>query len=313
MIKCKSILTGLILFFGLNLCYAQNSPDYTKLIGRAYALYQSKQYRSSAVAYTSAFKTNKKDVRSYDVYNAACSWALVNHPDSAFYYLYMVARKYKYSNLAHIKKDEDLNGLHRDNRWQGLLKKVSNNLLKAESRFNKPLIKQLDTIYTNDQKYRGMIDSIEKKYGLGSKERKQLFEEMKHSDSVNLLKVTSMLKQYGWMGSDVLGERGSETVWLVIQHADLKTQKHYLPMIRKSFKQGKFLGYYLALLEDRIAVREGRKQIYGSQFEQNEKTGKYSLSPVEDEKNVDKRRAAAGLPPIKEDAKLFGIDYKAPQ
>ncbi len=54
------------------------------------------------------------------------------------------------------------------------------------------------------------------------------------------------------------------------------------------------------------------KQIYGSQIHRDQKTGKYFVAPIEDEQNVNKRRAAVGLEPLEEYAKQWNIDYKLP-
>ncbi len=43
------------------------------------------------------------------------------------------------------------------------------------------------------------------------------------------------------------------------------------------------------------------------------KTGKNEFFPIEDEANVNKRRAAVGLEPLEEYAKHFGIDYVLPK
>jgi hypothetical protein len=71
--------------------------------------------------------------------------------------------------------------------------------------------------------------------------------------------------------------------------------------------------YCLALTEDRIAMREGKKQIYGSQYTTDMITGKNSLYPIEDEADVDKRRKAMGMIPLAEEAKSMGIDYVSPK
>ena len=56
-------------------------------------------------------------------------------------------------------------------------------------------------------------------------------------------------------------------------------------------------------------MRQGKNQIYGSQVV-NSKTGELVFYPIEDEKNVNIRRAKVGLQPIEEYAKYFGIEYK---
>jgi hypothetical protein len=85
---------------------------------------------------------------------------------------------------------------------------------------------------------------------------------------------------------------------MVIQHSDLKTQQKYLPMMRTAVKEGKTEARWLALLEDRVALGEGRKQIYGSQIYLNKKTNKSYVAPLEDPDNVDKRRKEVGLDPL---------------
>ena len=59
-------------------------------------------------------------------------------------------------------------------------------------------------------------------------------------------------------------------------------------------------------------MREGKKQIYGTQLTWNEKTGRYELYPIEDEEHVDLLRASVGLQPIAEYLKDFGLRYIPP-
>jgi hypothetical protein len=48
-------------------------------------------------------------------------------------------------------------------------------------------------------------------------------------------------------------------------------------------------------LEDRVAIGEGKQQIYGSQIGYDMKTNKTYVLPLIDPDNVDKRRAKVGL------------------
>jgi hypothetical protein len=65
----------------------------------------------------------------------------------------------------------------------------------------------------------------------------------------------------------------------------------------------------LALLEDRVALREGRKQIYGSQVGTDTVTRKNYLLPLEDPDNVDARRAKVGLGSLADYLKSFDIEW----
>jgi len=54
----------------------------------------------------------------------------------------------------------------------------------------------------------------------------------------------------------------------------------------------------VAYIEDRVLVAEGKKQLYGTQFTVHD--GKLVPQPIEDEENLDRRRAGVGLEPFAE-------------
>ncbi len=159
------------------------------------------------------------------------------------------------------------------------------------------LIRHLNVIYERDQKTRATGDSI--KF-------------INYIDSSNLAQVESLIALYGWPGKSFVGAHGNYTIFLVIQHADLATQVKYFPMFQRSVDEGESRAMDLAYLQDRILMRQGKKQLYGSQVVFN-KTGGQEFYPIEDEKNVNNRRKKVGLGPMEEYAENFGIDYKLPQ
>jgi hypothetical protein len=272
------------------------SPEYSKLIQKAEALVNSKKYKEAAVAYGKAFATLGGKANVNDRYNAACAWALAGNKDSAFYHLNYLASKGKYEVYKDVQDDEDLKSLHTDKRWDGLLAQLKKLSDAAMAKLNKPLVAQLATILENDQKYRLSLDSIGEKYGQFSKEVEEVWATIALHDSLNEIEVVSILEKYGWPGKDMVGEEGAETIFLVIQHADLAIQDKYLPMMRDAVKKGNANAGSLALLEDRVAIRHGNRQIYGSQISGGA-NGAYLL-PMTDPDNVDKRRAAVGLGPL---------------
>jgi hypothetical protein len=173
------------------------------------------------------------------------------------------------------------------------------NMSFGQNRIYDSLRYQLQIIDQNDQSPRIQSDSIRKQYaGDTFMLKKQLNSNWKitrYNDSVDLIKVSSMIDKYGWLGPDEIGDDGSSTLFIVIQHADLKTQEKYLPIMRVAVNTGKAKASRLALLEDRVALREGKKQIYGSQFYLMIKTNEAYVLPMEDPTHVDLRRSAVGL------------------
>jgi len=98
----------------------------------------------------------------------------------------------------------------------------------------------------------------------------------------------------------VIGNQGNTTLFLVIQHSDIETQEKYLPMMRDALSKGNARASSLVLLEDRVALGKGEKQIYGSQVGRDQETGEYYILPLIDPDNVDKRRAEVGLETIQD-------------
>lgn len=288
---------------------AQVSEKYVQLVKEAWSLYTSKQYLKSAQMYSEAFTVEGGIESVSDRYNAACSWALANLPDSAFAQLFQIAQNGQYSNLSHLKTDNDLSVLHTDERWNKLIELVKANKEKAEAHLDKPLVALLDSIYEEDQKYRQQLAAIEEKYGWESEEMKSLWKIIHEKDSLNQQNVKKILDERGWLGPDVIGHQGNQTLFLVIQHAEIETQEKYLPMMRDAVKKGNAKAASLALLEDRVALRKGNMQIYGSQVGRDQETGEYYVLPLADPDNVDKRRAEVGLEPLQSYLSNWGLTW----
>ena len=297
--KQKWILLMLgLLTFGNS--YGQDEEKYAELIKEAWHLYETEEYLQSGQKYSEAFVALGNLGYEDDRYNAACSWALVNQKDSAFAQLFRIARKVNYSNINHITTDTDLKLLHSDKRWNEVITIVRDNKEREEAHLDKPLVAILDTIYTEDQKYRLQLDEIEEKHGWASEEVRVHWKLINEKDSVNLAKIIKILDERGWLGPDIIGRQGTSTLFLVIQHSDPGTQRKYLPMMREAVKMGKASPSSLALLEDRVALGKGEKQIYGSQIGRDYETGEHYVLPLVDPDNVDSRRSKVGLGSIQD-------------
>lgn len=308
--KSKVLLTILGLLF-INFSYSQNMEKYAAFVQEAWSLYQSKDYQASAEKYKAAFDQMDGKANRTDRYNAACAYALATDVDQAFYHLYYLAEnpKIKYNKLSHITTDSDLNILHTDERWEKLIAIVAQNKEVYEKDMDKPLVAKLDTIFQEDQSYRRQMNSIEEKYGRNSDEMKALWHTIDEKDSVNLIKVQNILDERGWLGPKVIGSQGNMTLFLVIQHADIETQLKYLPMMREAVKLGNAKADDLALLEDRVALRQGNRQIYGSQIGRDNETGEFYVFPLIEPEKVNERRASVGLGTIEEYLKIWNVTW----
>lgn len=311
------VLTVLVMPFIFICAQAQDEfiPDakYQSHASRALRYYQDKDYLQSARSYDTLFKQYKGSGLRSDRYNAACAWALASNVEQAFHYLELVARKDKWDNLTHLLGDRDLVSLHQDKRWDKIVKQVKANKEFSERNLDKALVALLDTVFVRDQTMRLRADSVLKKYGAQSDEVRNYWQQIQYQDSIDLLIIKKIIADNGWPGPGLVGVQGAKTVFLVIQHADSATHANYLPLLRDAVKQKKASAQDLAMLEDRLLTEQGKAQIYGSQVRWNDSTNSYELFPIKDEKTVDERRAAIGLPPLEEYARFFGIEYKKPK
>lgn len=172
----------------------------------------------------------------------------------------------------------------------------------AFAQYDSSLAKELSIILNDDQKVREEIEGLRSKYPADTMlliaENKRLTTIMKKQDSINLIKVVNILNSVGWPAPEVVGQKGSNTPFWIIQHAGIDTQVKYLPLVRRAVSDGKVSGENLALLEDRVLLGTGKRQLYGTQIGGNIVTNEFYVMPLNDPDNVDKRRASIGLEPL---------------
>jgi hypothetical protein len=298
------ILSGIFFAFSL-VIIGQDYPKYYQLVDEAYQLYENNEYLKSGQKYAEAFVALGNRGMIEDRYDAACSWALANEIDSAFVQLFKISIKGKYSDYNYISNDTDLINLHQDQRWKELLGIIK----QSEANLDKTLVAILDTVMQDDQGCRLQDDEILNKYGMESEEMNAHIKICRAKDSINTIIVQKILDEHGWLGIDKIGQDGNMALFLVIQHSELKVQERYLPMMREAVKNGNAYPSYLALLEDRVALRQGKKQIYGSQINRDPETGEYYVMPLEDPDNVDRRREEVQLGKLQDYISTWGMHW----
>lgn len=125
----------------------------------------------------------------------------------------------------------------------------------------------------------------------------ELFDAWPQVDADNALRMAEILDEFGWPGWSLVGEDGAFAAWLLIQHADfnLDLQKRGLALLRAAVEADDADPSDLAYLIDRVLVAEGKPQIYGTQLGVDADGEITPRTPIEDEANVDARRADMGL------------------
>ncbi|WP_298509278.1 DUF6624 domain-containing protein [uncultured Kordia sp.] len=162
---------------------------------------------------------------------------------------------------------------------------------------------QLETIRIEDQTLRQLLPEAEAKFGRNSDELAYIWKLIHEQDSINEKKVLHIIDTYGWLSKNKVGEMANQTLWLVVQHAEIDTQEKYLPYLVTSVNNNESDGWYLAFLKDRILMRNGKKQHYGTQVKKDKKSGFTYIYPIANAHKVNERRRAIGLNSIEEYAK----------
>jgi hypothetical protein len=164
----------------------------------------------------------------------------------------------------------------------------------------------LEAMLESDQAIRKRLSSAPQA------EHARLWAEQKDIDAANLRRLDEIVSQRGWPKLSEVGSAAVRAAFLIVQHAPLSEMKRYYPLIRQSMLEGETPKSQFAFVEDRIRLHENRPQLYGSQMRQVNRggeVGQIEIWMIEDEVNVDKRRAEMGLEPLAEAVKRFGIVY----
>jgi hypothetical protein len=198
----------------------------------------------------------------------------------------------------------------------------------GQSKINLTLKNELDSILFEDQNLRELIssnllqtksDSLASVFKIEKKDLvPYIIKQIPISDSLNLIRVEQIIKEYGYPGISLVGPETNEAAYYVIQHST-KIDK-YLPLIKKAADKKELQFTLYAQMLDRSLMYKGKEQIYGTQGKGlqvlNKETGakefKTVIWPIKDVAEANKRRKKAGFKlTVEEYAKQsLGIDYK---
>lgn len=224
--------------------------------------------------------------------------------DSAFFYLDKVLiSDSTFSDLSAIYKSSFYFTVD-DSRWNEWILKVMDNYSKNIN----PIIhfdysKALINIRVKDNSFYRLVYFSERKHGKFSPTTLAIWELKERISRDNILELESLIEKYGWPTFSMVGKQFSAIAFFIIQHAELQTQKKYLPIITQAYENGEAHFNWVAMLTDRILLRENKPQIYGSQGIWNPFQNKYVMYEVENPEMCNELRAKYKIgEPISEQA-----------
>jgi len=118
-------------------------------------------------------------------------------------------------------------------------------------------------------------------------------------DHKNTARLKAIVADIGWPTIAKVGKKAAAAAWLIAQHADADHtfQAQCLELMREAPRDDIDLSD-LAYLEDRVRVNAGKLQLYGTQFYTKDTV--LQPRPIEESKQLDRRRKAMNLKPFAE-------------
>lgn len=302
------LLILVLTLFSLNLKAQSNTAttdsNYIKLVTAAFEGFKKGDCKPCLEKYEAAFRVSQRSVLSR-LRAALCAFDCKN--DEAIKLHLNFALEKDFGMVEQILAD----GYPEFDKYRETdFYKTANEVLDKKlslANYDLFLRKELQTIQKDDQALRGQLNDA-----MSEVEKKQKWVKINELDSLNLIKIEKIFEKHGYPSKSKVGTRFSGTAFLVVQHSNLATMKKYYKLFEDAVNKGDLEKPSFALFVDRYRMWSDEKQLYGSQVRDYLGNGKWAFHPIEDEENVNKRRAEMGLGTLEEYAKHFNIDYKLP-
>ena len=164
-------------------------------------------------------------------------------------------------------------------------------------------------MYEYDQHLRVSWGQLEKRHGKSSPSVdsiKKVIETYRHVHTDSLKRI---FKAFGFPTHKQIGKDATGGMFVLVAHAkDLDFQELCLIYFVIEAKTGGLEWSELAILFDKIQVEKGKPQYFSTQ-PLDTQDGSFKLYPIADEKNLDQRRAAFDMLPIREFMKQYDLEY----
>ncbi|MDL2314632.1 hypothetical protein LJC16_00045 [Bacteroidales bacterium OttesenSCG-928-C19] len=250
----------------------------------------------------------------------ACMYALKGDTVLPFKYIYNHIDLQEFSR--DILTDSDLEELYNTQQWVQLKDSMINAYLaKYPDITDKELSVQLWLMGIEDQRHRSLAGNNKRGYlNRQIPVNKSVIKQSIKEEKERIYFIADLLEKDIFPTYSMVGEEASNAFVLIIQHgASGKIYEKALQLMGEAVKKKDASANYYAMMIDRYLVQQGRKQIYATQYGRylmRDSTGMhipasdYHFSPIEDEKNVNKRRQEVGMGTIEEMAESLGFQYK---
>lgn len=171
-----------------------------------------------------------------------------------------------------------------------------------------PVTQALLDMRQKEQALQAKIDEASDQFG-DEQALFELDEQQQKMHVVHMAKLEELMGSAGWISSKEYGKTACEQALTIMKNAPGERLEAHLDVLLNAAKTGEAAPAEVAYIHDKVLMHRGKKQLYGTQIAFNEKKGINDVYPIQDEANVDVRRAEVGLGPLADALKKMGIQY----
>ncbi len=281
------------------------AQDFSTLINEAERNFYRGDYATAAQQYERAFLTGRASEIHY--YAAACAYAKAGNTDQALEKVNLAIEQ-GWMAVDPLLHDPDLESLRGMAGWDNTIRDLRQRVASFKASLNNELVRQLAAIEERDQRYRKEIRAMEATTKKNPHRREELEQLQADLDAQNIAEVRSIISEYGYPGKQLVGDK-CEVAFMVIQNAELETQKEYLPVLEMAADNGDIPWFSLMRMMDRIDTQEGRLQLYGTTVYRRDWGNQIDVYRAGDDVDT---RVAAGLPPLEGESR-WDVELQKPQ
>lgn len=278
-----------VILNSVNQCSCQPmNTEYSNLIDTADSLYNNGQYLSAAKIYNKAFNNKNGYSMNYHRLYAAIAWNKAGYQDSAFSHLFFLVFTMRFDDTLELRNNFYNTPIFYKPDFIRIYQKAACQKSLQSFIYDSSLAKFMEFVYTSDQSTRSLAGTKL------AKDKNAFFSQFENEHILD-----SIYNKYGWLVPSQIGVKGSQVMFLIVQHSNLEYQLKWLERVKQGVSNCLLLPEYEALLTDRILISQGKKQIYGTQLFWNDKVKRYQFLPIQDITKADFLRNRFGMNDLK--------------
>jgi hypothetical protein len=294
------LFTAVLLFLG-NIAVFSQTYLYKNIVylPKSDNYYDEREYRKS-IEYHLKQADEKGTISSNNAYVLSQDYSLLGIQDSAFFYLNLYINS-ETPDCRSVYVDEDFNTLKKNKKeWTNIINQIENKYIQGlETFMNSKFALKI---------FHLEIEYLKYEFFLPIAYRRKLppsdYEILKINFENNKI-LKKLIKKYGFPTITKVGYAACFDAYLILNFSKLDDKLYF--MAKQAYENKDLFPEVYASLTDKWLLQNKKKQLYGTSFSSKlNSDGEWEetlLQPVEDFKNLNKRREEMGLSPIEEYAK----------